>query len=243
MFNSGRSFSVLSFRLCSDAVLTTKTETHVMKSHSVSYFPAMLDYTRAATVDEMIAIHFDTTDYHTQRIECFDAKQPEKLARLFRAILACWKQKEIGYPYRCSAILYEILAECYAQNFVAEAQSSKIQGSVEYLLTNFKKCDLSIKEIAERSFISEVYFRKLFKDAYGVSPQKYIIDLRIQNAVALMSAGYYSLKEIAYLSGYHDYKYFSVEFKKRMGVSPSEYIDSYAHGHRVLSSAFAIPEN
>ena len=67
------------------------------------------------------------------------------------------------------------------------------------------------------------------KEEYGISPQKYIINLRIQNAVGLISAGYYSLKEIAYMSGYNDYKYFSVEFKKNMGVTPSEYIYDYAH--------------
>ena len=75
--------------------------------------------------------------------------------------------------------------------------------------------------------MSEVYFRKLFKEEFGISPQKYIIDLRLQNAAGLISTGYYSLKEVAYMSGYTDYKYFSVEFKKNMGVSPSEYLYNY----------------
>ena len=92
---------------------------------------------------------------------------------------------------------------------------------------NYKNSNLSIAEIADRSFMSEVYFRKLFKEEYGVSPQKYIIDLRIQNAVGLIATGYYSLKEIAYMSGYNNYKYFSSEFKKVKGVSPSEYIYNY----------------
>ena len=75
--------------------------------------------------------------------------------------------------------------------------------------------------------MSEVYFRKLFKAEFGISPQKYIIKLRMQNALGLISTGYYSLKEVAEMSGYHDYKYFSVEFKKMIGVSPSEYSYNY----------------
>ena len=75
--------------------------------------------------------------------------------------------------------------------------------------------------------MSEVYFRKLFKEEYGISPQKYIINLRMQYAKGLISTGYYSLNEVAYMSGYTDYKYFSVEFKKSMGVSPSEYLYNY----------------
>ena len=121
----------------------------------------------------------------------------------------------------------EILAECYAENYIPNVKNSKIQNSIEYILANYKKTDLSIKEIADRSFMSEVYFRKLFKAEYGSSPQKYIIKLRIQNAVGLISAGYYSLSEVAYMSGYSDYKYFSTEFKKAMGVSPSEYLYNF----------------
>ena len=71
--------------------------------------------------------------------------------------------------------------------------------------------------------MSEVHFRKIFKEEYGMSPQKYIIHLRIQNASSLIASGYYSLQEAAYLSGYNDYKYFSVEFKKIKGVSPSKF--------------------
>ena len=227
MFNSGRNFNALSFRFRSDAVLTTKTRKYSMKDNCVSYFPARLDYTRVATVDDMIVVHFDTINYNTKNIEYFIPNDHIVLSELFREIFNLWNKKELGYKFKCSAILCEIFAECYTQNYVSKSQNLKIRNSVEYLLKNYKKSDLSIKEIADRSFMSEVYFRKIFKKEYGVSPQKYIIDLRMQNAVGLISAGYYSLKEVAYMSGYNDYKHFSVEFKKKMGVSPSEYLYNY----------------
>ncbi len=232
MFNSGRNFNALSFRFRSDAVLMTKTERHSMKDNYVSYFPARLDYTRVATVDEMIVVHFDTTNYHTHCIEFFEAKYPERLLSFFREILDCWNKKEIGYRYKCSAILYEIFAECYLQNYKQTVQNLKIGNSIEYILKNYKNSDLSIREIADKSFVSEVYFRKLFKEEYGISPQKYIINLRIQHAIGLISTGYYSLKEVAYMSGYDDYKYFSVEFKKAIGVSPSKYLYNYDYDER-----------
>ena len=94
---------------------------------------------------------------------------------------------------------------------------------MEYIQKNYKSDNLTMQKIAKESFMSEVYFRKLFKAEYGISPQKYIIKLRIQNAIGLISTGYYSLKEVADMSGYNDYKYFSVEFKKITGISPSKY--------------------
>lgn len=227
MFNTGRNFAALSLRYRSDAVLKTETEEYVMTDNSVAYVPARLDYTRDATTDELIVVHFETINYKSRDIETFIANNDGTMERLFRSILECWSKKGAGYRYKCSALLYEILAECHIQSFVEAERYSKIQRSVDYLLKNYKSSELSISEIAEQSFMSEVYFRRLFKAEFGISPQKYIIGLRIQHAVGLISTGYYSLKEVAYMSGYNDYKYFSVEFKKMMGVSPSEYTYNY----------------
>lgn len=225
--NVNRNFNAISFRLRSDAEIKTDRNAYHMRNNYVAYFPARLDYQRLASVDELIVVHFDSTDYHTDDIEFFEVGNSKKMRDLFFDILDVWTQKQTGYKYRATALLCEILAECYAQNYKYNSKKSKIQASIDYLHQNYKKSDLSIKEIAERSFMSEVYFRKLFKEEYGISPQKYIIDLRIQNAAGLISTGYYSLKEIAYMSGYTDYKYFSVEFKKNVGVSPSEYLYNY----------------
>jgi len=227
MINKGRNFNALSFRFHADAIIRTEKNEYHMKDNYLSYFPARLDYSRQSKTEDLIAIHFDTVSYNTKHIEYFIPSTPEPLQKLFKEILNVWNKKELGYKHRCSAIMHEIFAECYKQNYVIKSKDSKILNSVEYLMKNYKKSDITIKEIADQSFISEVYFRKLFKKEYGVSPQKYIIDLRIQNAVGLISAGYYSLKEIAYMSGYNDYKYFSVEFKKNIGVSPSEYVYNY----------------
>jgi AraC-like DNA-binding protein len=198
-----------------------------MRDNVLAYVPARLNYKRESRTEDLISIHFDTISYDTKNIEYFIPNDPSPFIKLFREILEVWNKRELGYKYKCSAILYEIFAECYRQNYVSDLQSSKIRNSVEYLMGNYKKSDLTIKEIADKSFMSEVYFRRLFKKEYGVSPQKYIVDLRIQNAVGLIFSGYYSLKEIAYMSGYNDYKYFSVEFKKKIGVSPSEYLYAY----------------
>ena len=222
--NRGRNYSALSYRFRADTVLETDSDTFHVGDHTVGYFPARLDYTRTAKIDRMIVVHFDTVSYSTKTIECFVPKHPERIAPLFEEMLALWNKQETGYKYRAAALLYQILAECYIQNDKPQAPRSKIQSSVDFMREHYKNPDLTVKEIARQSFMSEVYFRKLFRAEYGMSPQKYLIRLRLQNAVGLISTGYYSLKEVAYLSGYSDYKYFSVEFKKAMGVSPSQYL-------------------
>ena len=227
MFNSGRNFNALSFRIHADTVLKTEKKEYPMLDNTVSYVPACLDYDRHAKYDDLIVVHFETTDYTTREIECFTPTDAETLHGLFRDILDCWNGKAVGYRFRCAAILYEIFAECYKQNYRQSISLPKIQPSVDYIHQNYKSDDLSMQKIAEKSFMTEVYFRKLFKQQYGISPQKYIIDLRLQNAAGLIAAGYYSLQEVASMSGYRDYRYFSVEFKRKYGVSPSEYAYNY----------------
>ena len=227
-FNAPRSFKALSYRFHSDAVIKTQDDTFSAPDHCVCYWPSSLAYHRAATYDKLIAIHFQSDDYNGTKVERFIAQQPQVLAELFQKALSLWQKKQPGYQYRCTALFYEILSLCHRQNVptLSEQKDGKIQPAVDYMLENYTSCDLTIKEIADKAFISEVYFRKLFKESYGTSPQKYLIELRINNAKTLIATGYYSLKEVAFLSGYRDYKYFSVEFKKITGVSPSQYLQN-----------------
>lgn len=224
LFNTGRNFDALSLRTHSNAMMKTADATYPMGQYSVCYVPAGLSYHRTASYDELIAINFTLANYVGHEIAHFIPQEPETFVMLFQEMLRLWKEKAPDYQYRCTALLYEVLALCHKQNAKPLPRPSKIQVAVAYMQQNFTKSDLSIRKIAQKAYISEVYFRKLFKAEFGISPQKYLINLRIQNATNLMETGYYSLKEVAFLSGYRDYKYFSVEFKKITGFSPSEYL-------------------
>ena len=221
--NRKRSFDALSFRFRGDTdLITEKSRQHVGDNY-MCFVPAGISYDRIAKKDELIAINCHIKGYIADDIECFLPENADKLRNLFKKAFECWTRKEAGYYYRCVAYFYQILAECCKQSSMASPSESKIQASVDFINTNFANPALTLKEIASKSFMSEVYFRKIFKAEYGISPQKYIINLRIQKATELIETGDYSLKEVALLSGYNDYKYFSAEFKRLLGVSPSEY--------------------
>ncbi len=229
LYNTPRGFHAISYRFHSDAVIKTQADTFTASDHCVCYWPAGLAYRRTASYDKLIAIHFHCNDYHGTKVEHFIAQQPQVLAELFQKAFAVWQKKRPGYQYQCTALLYEILSVCHRQNVPAlpEQNDRKLRPAVDYMLENYANCDLSIKDISDKAFISEVYLRKLFKEAYGTSPQKYLISLRINKAKTLIDTGYYRLKEVAFLSGYRDYKYFSVVFKKTTGVSPSDYLQNH----------------
>ncbi|MBQ9428388.1 MAG: helix-turn-helix transcriptional regulator [Clostridia bacterium] len=221
--NAGRRFDAVSFRYHADTDLVTEKGVRHLTDNFICFVPRGINYDRIGKTDDLIAVNCYIGNYKPDDIECFCPKEPEKIAKLFSEISVCWNEKSPGYTHRCTAIFYQILAECCAQTSEKESARSKIQSAVDYLHANFASCDLTIGQIAARSFVSEVYFRKLFKEEFGIPPQKYIANLRLKRAIELIGTGDYALKEIALMSGYGDYKYFSTEFKRITGVSPSAY--------------------
>ena len=189
IYNTGRNFGAFSLRMDSDSTIITRSAEYKLSKNCVCYIPARLDYRRITTKDCGIVIHFETNDYTSEAVEYFKSTKPERLEKLFSDILDCWNKKDIGYKYKCSSIFNEILAECYAQNYKPTASKSKIKASAEYLEKNYQRPNLSIAEVASKSFMSEVHFRKLFKQEYGISPRKYLIRLRMQNAALMISVG------------------------------------------------------
>ncbi len=221
--NFNRNFDALSFRIEADTVIDYKNGQLDFGDGSIGYFPSNVDYTRSAKKDKMIVVNFNLINYHSNEIELFLPTEVEKYRDLFEQLLSCWQGKSTAYQHKSAAILSTVFAELYKDNIKIYPQKSKIQSSIKYIEKNHLKPDFSLVEAAAKSFISPTYFRKLFRAEFGISPKQYVIKRRINYAASLILTGYYSLQEVAECCGYTDYKHFSAEFKKLLGVSPSQY--------------------
>ena len=98
-----------------------------------------------------------------------------------------------------------------------------IEESERYMEDNRYSGGLSIDDIAEKSNISEVYFRRLFKEKYGISPVQYINNRRIKLAKDLLVKDEMTINEISQVCGFSDLYSFSRAFKKKVGTAPSQY--------------------
>lgn len=71
---------------------------------------------------------------------------------------------------------------------------------------------------------NEKYISALFKAEFGISPSKYVGELRLQMAKKLMQSNpNILLKDVAEMVGFTDAFYFSRTFKSHEGISPSQY--------------------
>jgi two-component system, response regulator YesN len=82
---------------------------------------------------------------------------------------------------------------------------------------------ITLKMISEYVYLSETYFSFLFKKVTGITYIDYIQKLRMQEAKKLLVNTNYKVYKIAEMIGYSDYKYFSVQFKKYVALTPKEY--------------------
>lgn len=82
---------------------------------------------------------------------------------------------------------------------------------------------IGVNEIARRLNLERSYFSTLFKKRMGVSPQAFLLDLRMENAARLMTQQGMSPTTAANSVGYSDIFNFSRMFKRKYGVSPREY--------------------
>ena len=101
---------------------------------------------------------------------------------------------------------------------------SLIRG-IEAMANRFTESSLAIEELAALSDMTLSDFRNRFHRIFGLFPKEYLIRLRIRYARSLLNLGNLSVSDVAKLSGYSDISHFSCEFSKRIGISPSDYVN------------------
>jgi AraC family L-rhamnose operon regulatory protein RhaS len=107
-------------------------------------------------------------------------------------------------------------------------QQSRLAGqepglqAVQKAVTRFREAletPLDIEALASELKVSYRWFRRAFSHHTGLSPHRYLLDIRLARARQLLSHGSLSIKEIALRTGFEDANYFSRLFHKKMGVS------------------------
>lgn len=80
----------------------------------------------------------------------------------------------------------------------------------------------SLTELAREAGMSQSTLSRLFRKEYGTTVFSYLRNTRLDLAAQMLSQGM-SVTETAFSVGYNNLSYFSKEFKKRFGTSPSRF--------------------
>ena len=220
---AGRSYNALSYRICGNADFTHGDKTLHVKSGDVIFVPKGYDYHLSARDEKLIVVHFEIENQKDADIDFIAPIDRSYFHSKFCTLYDLWSKKQIGYRYECTSILYKILSKLYKQKYEKkiDAVSDSLNDAIEYIHDHFTEPELSISNLASAAGISDTYFRKLFVSSFGITPLKYINDLRLSYAFELLNSGYFSVSEIAEKCGFDNQKYFSTFIKKQTGKPPT----------------------
>ncbi|TKG93386.1 hybrid sensor histidine kinase/response regulator [Puteibacter caeruleilacunae] len=100
----------------------------------------------------------------------------------------------------------------------------KLIDQVMKIITNhLDNPELGVELLAAEINLSRSQLTRKMKELSGVSPGQFIQNYRLRNAGKLLKTTELNITEVAYKCGFSDPKYFSRNFKKLFGVSPSDY--------------------
>jgi two-component system response regulator YesN len=101
--------------------------------------------------------------------------------------------------------------------------SAIIEKSRKYINEHFSEGSISLNTVAEFVGLSPNHFSTVFSQETGQTFIEHLTAVRVAKACELLRTTVTRSSEIAYMVGYNDPHYFSYVFKKKVGVSPSDY--------------------
>ncbi|WP_127589204.1 helix-turn-helix transcriptional regulator [Paenibacillus koleovorans] len=132
-----------------------------------------------------------------------------------------------GHPLVCNGLLLQLFG--LLRRAVPLKQTGPTLRYTEAVLELSKQMeehceeDWSNERLARELCVHEDYGIKLFREVVGVTPNKYLQQLRHQRAKQYLRETDWTMATIAHRTGYADEHYFSRVFKKLEGLPPRDY--------------------
>lgn len=101
--------------------------------------------------------------------------------------------------------------------------AARIQTVMQFMREHFSQ-HFTIDQLAARIAMSPSHFAHSFRAIAGVSPMRYLRDVRLDAARALLLGGGMRVAEAAEKTGFESAAHFTREFKNRFDASPAAYV-------------------
>lgn len=141
-------------------------------------------------------------------------------------ILQTINEEKPGFQHIASGILFQIFTQIFALKkyhvFEGKIIETQIEQAKLYINENLTK-NICQTKVALEIGLGYSLYRKKFKEFTCLSPRQYQILLRINRAKGLLLTTGMTLLEIADDLGFESNDYFYRIFKKKVGLTPSEY--------------------
>ncbi len=229
--NIGKGRCELIYKKSGITKVTYNRKSETEYSGSVRFLPCKKDEFFEYKVEriesgECIDIYFYAESALADEMVILDMSKNEKLEKLFDKIYGIWSSKAEGYYERSMAVFYEIISLLKigsSERYMPKSQYLLLEPALKYIGENWSNPDFDFSMPPRLSGISYSYYKQLFIKRFGITPSKYLQNLRIKNAAELLDSCLYSVSEVAEMTGFANVYYFSRRFKEQVGISPGSY--------------------
>lgn len=204
------------------------------------FFEKFLDYIKKGKTEEAVAqIPLLTNDLSCYEIEKVLPALSDLCVQIEQCIFGCelaGKQRQENFldHYVKITSLYDrsdlenylkhLTEEICFENSVFQEKTLRMNmlEAVSYIQEHYRDEDICVELVSEQFHISVSYFSKLFNEYVGMTFPEFINDLRLRYAKEMLRANPdINIKKVAEICGFSTTSYFSSQFKKKFGISPS----------------------
>lgn len=157
----------------------------------------------------------------------------ETVQKLMMDIYKEYKENQIAYKLSVKGMVYQLIVYLVrkysienlsdSRNIIRNKNLIRLNTVLLYIEEHYSQPIKNI-ELASLIHLSVDRFNHVFKEEMGISPLRYINELRLRKAKLLLKAGKNTVSEVALEVGFNDMNHFGRIFKKRYGASPSTYL-------------------
>lgn len=170
----------------------------------------------------------------TQNLILFHNRIEKDIAVLncINSIISEYENGKIGYELSIKSCINQMLVLLIREHVKKMLSPSEQDGrrrEIERLSVVFKYIETNYtekiigSELARMINVSLYHFSRIFKKMTSMTITEYINIVRIRRAAYLLCSSNLNISEIALSVGFNDLNYFSRQYKKQLGVSPSQF--------------------
>jgi AraC-like DNA-binding protein len=145
---------------------------------------------------------------------------------LYEDIIRIARKEKTGYQQMISSIVLSILGTVYYKNKNRQYTDTYIVDKINEarnIIKNNIEGTLSQEDIAKKIGLGYSWYRRMFKEYTGVSPAQYQLQQKLMKVKELLTTTNKNISEIAYSLHFENVCQFSTFFKKKEGITPSEF--------------------
>jgi len=158
----------------------------------------------------------------------FDCQPNDSIAMVVKEMIES-KSVLDGRELVLSGLLYHFFAKIKQNKRSSISLHNKknyseiyVKKAIDFVEKNYSR-KISVEDIADYVGINRKYLSSLFKEIMHTSPQRFLINYRMNKACVLLAQNLLAISHVAHSVGYDDPLLFSKMFKKYKGMSPTQY--------------------